>query len=179
MIYYKYKFIIKCEETIMKKKLFLIFMLSVLLFYITGCESSKNDIKDNNDNKSSLTDEEKIVLDASNEKIYNQRIYLVDQQMIDNDASLRSGFDEDIEFLKKLKSENLFASKFLNLYYDSNIDDFLNSYNDIELIKNCGVGIAMKNAVTELQKEADFITEDTNKEDGVYRFLVKYIKENP
>ena len=56
---------------------------------------------------------------------------------------------------------------------------FGDSYNDIELIKNCGVGIAMKNAVTELQKEADFITEDTNKEDGVYRFLVKYIKENP
>ncbi len=56
---------------------------------------------------------------------------------------------------------------------------FGDSYNDIELIKNCGVGIAMKNAVTELQKEADFITEDTNEEDGVYRFLVKYIKENP
>lgn len=56
---------------------------------------------------------------------------------------------------------------------------FGDSYNDIELIKNCGVGIAMKNAVTELQKEADFITEDTNEEDGVYRFSVKYIKENP
>ena len=116
----------------MKKKLFLIFMLSVLLFYITGCESSKNDIKDNIDTKSSLTDEEKIMLDASDEKIYNQRIYLIDQQMIGNDATLRSGFDEDIEFLTKLKSDNLFASKFLDLYYKSDIDNILNNYTDIE-----------------------------------------------
>lgn len=116
----------------MKGKLFLIFILSALIFNITGCESSKNDIKDNNDTKSSLTDEEKIKLDASSEKIYNQRIYLIDQQMIDNDATLRSGFDEDIEFLTKLKSDNLFASKFLDLYYKSDIDNILNNYTDIE-----------------------------------------------
>ena len=36
------------------------------------------------------------------------------------------------------------------------------NYNDIELIKNAGIGIAVANAVSEAREAADFITVDNN-----------------
>ncbi len=39
--------------------------------------------------------------------------------------------------------------------------------NDIEMIKNAGLGIAMKNATKEVQNASDIITEKTNDESGV------------
>ncbi len=43
--------------------------------------------------------------------------------------------------------------------------------NDIEAFKRAGTGIAMKNAVPELKKRADFITESTNDGDGAAEFF--------
>ncbi|TKC19118.1 Cof-type HAD-IIB family hydrolase [Robertmurraya kyonggiensis] len=43
--------------------------------------------------------------------------------------------------------------------------------NDYSLIKNSGTGIAMKNGNTELKKVANYVSEFTNDEDGVFRFF--------
>lgn len=42
---------------------------------------------------------------------------------------------------------------------------------DIEAIRNCGVEVAVSNAIGEVLEAADFITE-SNDEDGVARYLV-------
>jgi len=46
------------------------------------------------------------------------------------------------------------------------IISFGDSYNDMEMIRQCGLGIAMGNACEELKKDADFVTK-TNDQDGV------------
>lgn len=48
------------------------------------------------------------------------------------------------------------------------------SYNDLSMIKIAGVGIAMGNAVEEVKKLADYIT-DSNENDGVAKAIEKYI----
>ena len=56
------------------------------------------------------------------------------------------------------------------------IDDIIafgDDYNDLEMIKNAGIGIAMGNAEESVKKVADFVT-NTNMNDGI----ANYIKEN-
>ena len=53
-----------------------------------------------------------------------------------------------------------------------NIIAFGDDTNDIEMIKNAGIGVAMGNADEQLKNIADFIT-DTNQNDGVAKFLGK------
>jgi Cof subfamily protein (haloacid dehalogenase superfamily) len=48
------------------------------------------------------------------------------------------------------------------------------SYNDIDMLQYAGIGVAMGNAPTDVQKTADFVAMD-NTEDGVARFLENYI----
>lgn len=52
----------------------------------------------------------------------------------------------------------------------SDVIAFGDDYNDLEMIENCGIGVAMKNAIEELKSVANFVTK-TNDEDGVATFL--------
>ena len=45
---------------------------------------------------------------------------------------------------------------------------------DIEPIKNCGVGVAVSNAIDKVLEAADYVTE-SNDMDGVARYIEKYI----
>lgn len=54
----------------------------------------------------------------------------------------------------------------------NNVIAFGDGYNDIELIKNVGIGIAVENAVKELKKVAKEITDDCNHK-GVEKYLRK------
>ena len=54
---------------------------------------------------------------------------------------------------------------------------FGDSFNDVDMIQNCGIGVAMKNALCEVKKVSDYITFQTNEEDGVIDFLEKFLKE--
>lgn len=54
-----------------------------------------------------------------------------------------------------------------------NIIAFGDDYNDYDMIKNAGIGVAMENSEESIKKIADFIT-DTNNNDGVS----KYIRQN-
>lgn len=56
-----------------------------------------------------------------------------------------------------------------------NIISFGDSINDIEMIKNAGVSVAMGNAILELKETADYITA-THNEDGIIKFLEEYLK---
>ena len=47
------------------------------------------------------------------------------------------------------------------------------SINDIEMFKKCGIKVAMKNAVSELKNQADYITDYSNNENGAALFLQK------
>lgn len=63
-------------------------------------------------------------------------------------------------------------------YLNININDvisFGDNYNDVEMIKHSGMGIAVENAVHEVKRVADDITAK-NTEDGVAKALDKYIK---
>lgn len=48
--------------------------------------------------------------------------------------------------------------------------------NDIEMLKNAGLGISMKNASKKVKEVADIITEQTNNESGVSKVLNKVFK---
>ena len=49
-------------------------------------------------------------------------------------------------------------------------DDFV----DIEMIKLCGTGVAVDNAITEVKEAADYVT-DSSEKDGVAKFIEKFL----
>ena len=67
-------------------------------------------------------------------------------------------------------------SEYLNISNDDVIA-FGDGLNDIEMIKNCGCGVALNNALDEVKKESDDITEYDNDNDGVVNYLMNKIKD--
>jgi len=64
-------------------------------------------------------------------------------------------------------------------HYGYSFDDLLafgDGINDLETLKLANTSVAMANAELELRQAADFITEYTCDEEGVYNFLINYIK---
>ena len=51
------------------------------------------------------------------------------------------------------------------------------SFNDLEMIKYAGVGVAMGNARQEIKEQADIVT-TTNEEDGVAEAIERYVLDN-
>ncbi len=60
---------------------------------------------------------------------------------------------------------------------NENIIAFGDGLNDVEMLRKCGVGVAMKNALPEVKEQADYITSKTNNENGVLEFLKEYLVE--
>lgn len=58
---------------------------------------------------------------------------------------------------------------------NKNIIAFGDGLNDVEMLKKCGIGVAMKNALPEVKEQADYITSRTNNENGVVEFLKEYL----
>ena len=54
------------------------------------------------------------------------------------------------------------------------IISFGDGLNDIEMIRRCGVGVAMGNALPEVKENAKFVTL-SNDEDGIKVFLEEYL----
>ena len=67
-------------------------------------------------------------------------------------------------------------SQYLNISNDDVIA-FGDGLNDIEMIKNSGYGVALNNALDEVKKESDDITEYDNDNDGVVNYLMNKIKD--
>ena len=58
-----------------------------------------------------------------------------------------------------------------------NVAAFGDAQNDKEMLQIVGMGVAMKNASDEIKEISDFVTEFTNEEDGIARFIEQYIME--
>jgi Cof subfamily protein (haloacid dehalogenase superfamily) len=56
----------------------------------------------------------------------------------------------------------------------SDIVAFGDDYNDIEMIKRCGIGVAMENGIKEIKEYAKYVCENNN-EDGVGKWIEKNI----
>ena len=56
----------------------------------------------------------------------------------------------------------------------TNIAAFGDDLNDIDMLQNCGVGVAMGNAIDEVKAVADYIC-DTNENDGVAKWIEEYV----
>lgn len=56
----------------------------------------------------------------------------------------------------------------------SEIIAFGDDYNDIEMIKKCGIGVAMSNAIDEVKNASDYVC-DTNDNDGVAKWLNEHL----
>lgn len=77
------------------------------------------------------------------------------------------------------------VSKFNAIKFISNIEkidikntiSFGDSYNDLEMILKCGVGVSMENAIDELKKKAKYVTKSCN-DNGIVYFLERYINDN-
>ena len=69
------------------------------------------------------------------------------------------------------------AIQYLSELTDIPINDIIafgDDYNDVEMIKKCGVGVAVANAVSDAKQAADFICE-TNDNDGVAKYLEEFL----
>ena len=65
-------------------------------------------------------------------------------------------------------------SELLNIP-NEDIIAFGDALNDIEMIKESGVGVAMKNALPEVKNVANYVTFNTNENDGIIGFLKEYL----
>ena len=53
---------------------------------------------------------------------------------------------------------------------------FGDNFNDIELLQNVGYGVAISNACDNVKNSAKYVTDFSNNEDGVTKFLVNFFK---
>jgi Cof subfamily protein (haloacid dehalogenase superfamily) len=115
-------------------------------------------------------DAEKIIIgNISIEEIKEIRKY------IDNDLYLEIN-DGRFGFIMNKKASKWNGIKKLSKHYKigiKNIISFGDDLNDLEMIKNCGVGVAMENGIEEVKETAAYICKN-NDADGI----AKWIEEN-
>lgn len=95
------------------------------------------------------------------------------------DLAISSSWKNNLE-LVSVGVDKMSSLKILLSGYGMSSDDLMaigDNNNDISMIRGSKVGVAMKNATDELKRDAMFITENTNFEDGVFKFLREYFKE--
>lgn len=109
----------------------------------------------------------------------------IEREQKDNLFSIANN-DCRIEFIYdwycQIKPKN--ADKFVALQYLSNLFNieldkivtFGNSYNDIDIISNCGIGVAVENSLEEIKQYADYICESNNN-NGVAHWIEENLLE--
>ena len=119
-----------------------------------------------------------IVVNNNLDKMLNLENYLKNK----NNLKL---INYSLSYLKKEKSDYYFFDivsidvskgnainkllKYTNINKEESIC-FGDSVNDLDMFKSCGVRVAMGNAIDELKKESDFIT-DSNENNGISNFF--------
>lgn len=58
---------------------------------------------------------------------------------------------------------------------NSEIIAFGDGLNDIDMLKKCGIGVALNNALDEVKENADYVTKYDHNHDGVIEFLKEYL----
>lgn len=82
-----------------------------------------------------------------------------------------------IETIKKGCTKYTAISQLAN-HLNINNDEIIafgDGLNDIDMIKNCGIGVALSNALPLVKESANFITTYNHENDGVIEFLKEYL----
>ena len=161
--------------------------------YITMCDLYSynrygyNDIKMDFFYDKNVNDIDKFILDDNN--IYHMIVKFRDISLLDRYYKMYDSDKIDVLVMQDSFSENKWleifsegVNKYNGIKYISmlenisndNIIAFGDSSNDMEMIKNVGIGVSMGNAIDELKDISKYITISHN-EDGVIYFLKKYI----
>lgn len=114
-----------------------------------------------------LDDVDKIIFGVENESEINDIISLLPNNLY---AKIANGY-----LLQIMSNEatKLNGVKTLAEYYNVSLNDiaaFGDDYDDIEMIKHCGYGVAVANAIEDVIAVSSFITESSD-EDGVAKWI--------
>lgn len=129
-----------------------------------------------------ICDESKIIFNNIIEKIKNiKEIEVLDVEHMSKKI-IKTGTEEyKIEyFYTEVTNKNVNkweAIKYLIEYLKIEEEQTIcigDNMNDLKMVKNCGMGIAMKNSALEQKNVAKFVTDDNNS-DGVGKAIYKYI----
>lgn len=129
-----------------------------------------------------ICDESKIIFNNIIEKIKNiKEIEVLDVEHMSKKI-IKTGTEEyKIEyFYTEVTNKNVNkweAIKYLIKYLKIEEEQTIcigDNMNDLKMVKNCGMGIAMKNSALEQKNVAKFVTDDNNS-DGVGKAIYKYI----
>jgi Cof subfamily protein (haloacid dehalogenase superfamily) len=148
----------------------------------TDVEAKINNVKDNYHDIISLNDDDLFLkaMMVGDELDINRIMNEVDKKFVERYSMLRSS-KIFLEFLDKKTSKGE-ALKSLAKYLNISMDDTMaigDAGNDIPMIKEAKIGVAMENAFPEVLASADYVTA-SNRESGVAKALNKFIieKEN-
>ncbi|MCR5274876.1 MAG: HAD family hydrolase, partial [Clostridiales bacterium] len=93
-----------------------------------------------------------------------------------NNCKLQCYRNEDMYAFLPMSSGKVKAILSLSERSGIPVSDFIafgDDLNDIEMLKTCGTGVAVGNAIDEVKEVADHITA-TNDQDGVAEFLINH-----
>ena len=115
---------------------------------------------------------EKIIVDAHSVEDVNKLM----KYMEDDLYMLPS--ENRIITIHNIQSSKMNGIKILAERYDISLDQivtFGDDYNDIDMLRSCGMGVAVENALPEVKKAAREITE-SNEQDGVAKWLERFLR---
>lgn len=117
-------------------------------------------------------DADKIIIELSNENEYNELIPLLPDNLyglLSDGKTLCQVMNRNASKLNALKqlAKQIGVSR-------SEVAAFGDDYNDLEMIKYFGIGVAMGNAIDKVRQAADAVTASNN-DDGVARYIMDYI----
>lgn len=163
--------------------------------YITMCDLycynryGYNDIKMDFFYDKNINDIDKFILDNSD--IYHMIVKFKDTNLLDKYYKMYDSDKIDVLVMQDSFNENKWleifsegVNKYNSIKYISKLENISNDNiiafgdgrNDIDMIKNVGMGVAMGNALDIVKDVSKYITISHN-EDGVIYFLKKYIND--
>lgn len=118
----------------------------------------------------------KILLISENQKLKKASEEL-QKSHIGSEIKMMFSLDMLLEVLPH-DSDKSVALRWLADYLDISLEDILavgDAENDIEMLKEAGIGVAMGNAYEHVKKIADYTTKRTNNEDGLVEAVEKFV----
>ena len=107
----------------------------------------------------------------------NDKISLINIEEKFSESKLMDYSGEDFFTFAHKKAEKFEAIKTISKKEKTEISEIIafgDDYNDIEMVKNCGIGIAMENGIVEIKNIAKYVCGNNNK-DGIGKWIKKNV----